>query len=466
MNGDADAGDASLPPLDLTTPEGKKELRRRLLAASDDHSFKAPPDTTDEDCSVTLAATGTGDADALIEAVESAESYTVICLSPGTFAMDKSVVISAASNLTIKGIGEKPSDTVLDFAGHNGDKGFDVTTPGFWIENLYVKNTLGNGVEVKADGTADNPTVFRKLKVSWDVPDGALVDCSPADDKGEGGDVRRRHGAYSVYPTKSKYVVVEFCEVEGASDAGLYIGQVEHGIVRHNSVHGNVAGLEVENSFSVVVYDNEVYGNSGGILALQEPGLTRLTNDTVLIRNNVVYENNGCNFAKPATTVASIPPGTGMMSFAGRNVEFRDNEVSDNTTTGILIVSNVLLDLLGGKEPSYTEGYDPYAHDIAVNGNVFKNNSTKPPPGDPGLVGGAAGGFKDVSWDGLRSDAVKSAADARICLGMSPPSFVDMTQDQCETPESSLGFISCVRDNASNDTKAHSCEVSVNVENF
>jgi len=455
----ADDADSGLPPLDLTTPEGKKALRARLLDAADDHTFKAPPETTDADCSVTLKPKGKSDADNLIEAVESSDSWDVICLSPGTYTMNKSIVISAASNLTIKGIGKAITDVVLDFKGHEGDKGFDVTTPGFWIENMAVKNTIGNGVEVKADGSADNPTVFRKLKVGWDVAKDAKVDCGEEDP-------RRNHGAYSVYPTKSSYVVVEFCEVEGASDAGLYVGQVEHGMVRHNSVHGNVAGLEVENSFDVVVYDNEAFDNSGGILALQEPGLTRLTNDKVLIRDNKVHDNNGCNFAKPNATVASIPLGTGMMSFAGRNIEFRDNVVSNNSTTGLLIVSNVLLSLLGGKEPDFKANYDPYAHDVAINGNTFKNNATASPPGDAGFVGGVAGGFMDVSWDGFRADGVKSAAAAKICLGDSKATFVDITQDKCEMPKDTDEFLACVMDNHSNDTKAHTCKGSVEVEGF
>ncbi len=445
---------------DLSTPEGKMALREELLATADDYTFASPPPTTADDCDVTLSATGEGDADQLIETIENASSFTTVCLSPGSYAMDKSVVISTAANITVKGTGKDPADTVLDFAGHNGDKGFDVTTPGFWIENLWIKNTNGNGVEVKADGKADNPTVYRKVKVSWDVADGATLDCRD-------GDPRRMHGAYSVYPTKSSYVVVEFSEVEGASDAGLYVGQVEHAIVRHNRVVGNVAGLEVENSRDVVVYDNYASGNAGGILALQEPGLTRLTNEDVLIRDNVVEANNACNFARPNTTVANIPAGTGLMSLGGRNVEFRDNVVRDNDAAGLLIVSNVLLAFLSGEEPDFPEGYDPYATRIYVNGNTFEGNATGMLSGDAGAVAGAAGGLKTVTWDGLRSDENATAADAQICLGDTPPEFVDLTQDQCEMPSGAVEFIMCVMTNKSNDaTASHACAGGVEVESF
>lgn len=461
VSGDGGPVDDRTPfPTSFETPADIMQLRAALLERADDFTFDAPPETIDGDCTKTLSATGSGDADMLIEEVALAESYTVLCLSPGTYAMDKSVVVSSAANLTIKGLGATPADTILDFKDHTGDKGFDVTTPGFWIENLYVKNTTGNGVEVKASGAADNPTVFRKLKVDWDVAEDATLDCGDEDP-------RRDHGAYSVYPTKSTYVVVEFCEVEGASDAGLYIGQVEYGVVRHNKVAGNVAGLEVENSREVVVYDNEVTGNSGGILALQEPGLTRLKNEQVLIRDNNVYDNNGCNFAKPNTTVANIPAGTGLMSFAGQEIEFRNNTVTNNTTTGLLIVSNVLLDLLGGNEPDFDEAYDPYAHNIYVTGNTWTDNNTGVAMGDAGFVGLAAGGFKDVSWDGFRADSVTAAADAQICIFEDSATFLDITNDQCEMPADTNDFIACVTANASNDIEGiHDCTGGVTFEPF
>lgn len=448
-----DMADAKTP----RTPEQVIEARQALLRASDDHDFASPPTTASDDCDVTLSALGNNDADTLIETLEDADSYATVCLEPGRYAMNKSVVISSARSLTIKGLGREPGDVLLDFADHSGDKGFDVTTPGFWIENLHIKNTSGNGVEVKAENDEDNPVVFRKLKVSWDVPEDAATDCSQ-------DDPRRDHGAYSVYPTLSSYVVVEFCEVEGASDAGLYVGSVEHGMVRHNRVHGNVAGLEVENSEDVVVYDNEAFDNSGGILALQEPGLKRLTNSHILIRDNSVHDNNGCNFAKPNTTVEGIPSGTGMMSFAGAQIEFRMNEVRANDTTGLLIVSNVLQDLLADKEPEYPEGYDPYAHHIYVNGNEFRDNATGTPPSPAGDIAALVGGFKDVVWDGFVAKGTNDLADAKICLGDDPPGFVAVTAGQCGEPASESDFIACVLMSSTHDTDNHTCTGEVEAE--
>ncbi len=393
------------------------ELRQAALAeaAAGMYDVDNPPPTTDDDCTITLEAGSdpNGDAQMLNEAVEDADSWDVICLAPGTYKMgdaagnaNGTVFVSAAANLTVKGIGATPDDVLLDYAEQSDDRGFDVTTPGFWIENLAIKDTNANGIEVKADNDPENPNVFRKLHVYWTTPE------NPA------------NGAYSVYPTKSQYVIVEFCEVSDASDAGLYIGQVEYGIVRFNEVHGNVAGLEVENSFSVDVYGNDVHDNTGGILALQEPGLQRLENEYVVIRDNVVVENNTTNFARPGTTVANIPPGTGMMSFAGTDIEFRDNVVEGNDSTGLLIVSNAILDALGGESAPwlYPDQYDPFPSWINQTGNTYVDNGLDP---QGALALFLTAPVAPIVWDGLISNGV----DTEHIIGIgAPPLFVPSTQ--------------------------------------
>lgn len=375
------------------------EYRQRVLAEwIDNPGFDLATATANFDCTVRLSPvdpTGPIGDDANIRAaVAAAESWDVICLEPGTYNMGThdgtpsigTVTITSTANLTIKGIGEEVDDVVLDFDGQVNSKGFNVSTPGFWIENMWIKNTKDNGVEVKATNTRDNPNVFRKLKVSWDA--GSVTE----------------NGAYAIYPTRSSYVIAEYNEVVGASDAGLYVGQVEHGIVRFNFVHGNVAGLEVENSFDVEVLGNAVTDNTGGILALQEDGLTRLTNESVLIQGNQVWANNRPNFAVPGSTVANVQTGTGLMAFAGTNIEFRDNTVFENDSTGLLIVSNVLLDQLDGDEAPYiySEGYDPYPTRIYNNGNTYTDNGLSPTLLISVLVGGPPA--EDVLWDGLISD--------------------------------------------------------------
>jgi parallel beta-helix repeat protein len=387
----------------------------QALAEADLYSFDDPPPSYDDDCDVILNAGDdpAGDSAMLNEAVEDATSWDVICLARGEYTMNRAVTVSAAANITVKGIGDDPEDVVLDYTTQTDEKGFFVTTPGFWIENMWIRNTKGNGVEVKATNSAENPNVFRKLRVDWE------------------GVASMDNGAYSVYPTRSSWVVVEFCEVNGASDAGLYIGQVVHGIVRHNSVHGNVAGLEVENSDQVVVYENQVYDNAGGILALQEPGLARLANTNVLIRDNFVIGNNHDNFAVPGSTVANIPSGTGLMSFSGNGIEFRNNLVAENDTAGLLIVSNIVLEILAGGDPgrSWPPGYDPLPLNIFVNDNYFYENGGAPDTLVLELIQGldntATVPLESVIFDGGLPDP----GERNICIGtVAPPSFRTILQ--------------------------------------
>jgi parallel beta-helix repeat protein len=116
--------------------------------------------------------------------------------------------------------------------------------------------------------------------------------------------------------------------VIGASDAGIYVGQCLGGIVRNNKASANVAGIEIENSENVEVYDNEAYDNTSGILAFQLPGLSRDANN-VLIRDNDIYCNNRDNFAAEGSIVSNVPAGTGALVLAGENFEFRNNLIDE-----------------------------------------------------------------------------------------------------------------------------------------
>jgi parallel beta-helix repeat protein len=59
----------------------------------------------------------------------------------------------------------------------------------------------------------------------------------------------------------------------GASDAGIYVGQSKHIIVRNSKAYQNVAGIEIENSWYADVYENEAFNNTGGILVFDLPDL-------------------------------------------------------------------------------------------------------------------------------------------------------------------------------------------------
>jgi parallel beta-helix repeat protein len=498
------------------------------IATTGSYSIEGAPETATDDCNTTLTATGTDDNLALQTAIEDSSSGETICLEAGTYAMNNSIFVTDKQNLTIKGIGPTPNDVKLDYAGGAGiaNRGFDVTADGFTIENMWIVNTPGNGVEVKAGGS-----VFRKLYVTWDnrcegagapancnepcadtaaCGDELLVcldrvcdaganagdSCSSDDDCTDGAclgeclENETLNGAYAAYPTVCTDTLVEYVEVTGASDAGLYVGQCEGGIIRYNKVYGNVAGLEVENSKDVDVYGNLVFDNAGGLLALQEPNLARLANENVLMRDNFVYCNNHYNFAKQGSTVSNIPVGTGAMSFAGDGIELRGNIMDSNWSTGLLLVSNVILCQLAEDDCGYQEGYNPYPEQIYVHDNVYINNGTNPQDlvGDIAQITGIP--TPEVIWDGyinlngVCDDASDNTGDScvansgcpngactfsgvsgdpGICLGDPVDvTYVDLTQNECQVDEngdSIVGdaYLACVLVNNTDDTTGRDC---------
>ncbi|MBW2189211.1 MAG: hypothetical protein JRG93_06420, partial [Deltaproteobacteria bacterium] len=160
------------------------------------------PATSSDDCDETLSATGDGDHAQILTAIIGAGANGVICLNAGAYDMGGTIDITTTPGLTLKGIGDSPDDVVLDYADNAGDcrggVGINVTVDNVTIENMWVKNSCENAVvQRNVDGS-----VFRKVRVSWD------------------GEPRTENGAYGIYPTDCTNTLVEYCQTQGASDAG------------------------------------------------------------------------------------------------------------------------------------------------------------------------------------------------------------------------------------------------------
>lgn len=347
-------------------------------------------------CSVTLAP-GSDDTAALQTALIEAKSGDTVCLCKGTYALNKEVSL-AVPKVTVKGLGAKPDETVLDFKGQTqGDDGFTVTSDGFTIENIGIKNSPGNGIVVS--GAED--VSFKKLKVWWDA--GSVT----------------ANGAYAVYPVKSTRVIVEDSEVVGAADAGIYVGQCNQVIVRRNKVHGNVAGIEIENSNDSEVYENEAWDNTSGILVFTLPNLEKKDGVKAKIRDNKIHDNNRANFAESGTIVSNVPPGTGMLILASDETEVVNNEITGNQSTGVLIVSMTTLNIVlqTTKDPAT----DPDPEKTYLHGNTFANNGADP---QGILTAFSVKPLENVVWDGVVKAGV---TEPMLCLGDSPlPSFRNM----------------------------------------
>ncbi len=446
------------------------------------------PATATDDCTIALDPTGTDDHIQILNAlVDNDLTDGTLCLGEGTWDMGGTIGVTDDPGITIKGIGASPADVVLEYADENGDcrgsKGINVGVNDVTVENLHVKNTCENGVEQRdTDGS-----IMRKVMVSWDgrcerpnPPGNCDAACSNTEDCDderlvcstqlvggtEGTCVGNMtlNGAYGIYPTDCSNTLVEYSQVQGASDAGIYIGKCTGGLVENNIIYENVAGLEVENCVEVDASNNTAFDNVGGVFALQQDISGDMQSNTdVRLFENESYCNNHPNFAKPGSAVSGIPVGTGLLSFAGDGVEIFDNVITDNLTLGIGMASNILNCQVAGSDcPPYTDGYDPYVKNNYIHDNLFTNNGTDP----QGIFGtlfnilgfGVPGTpVPEVVWDGY----MEQASDTGLCLGADADAAatVLIIGDVCQTPiDPELAeYIDCATNNNSTDQTPYLC---------
>lgn len=299
-----------------------------------------------------------------------AKTGDVVKLGTGRFVLADGLSLDVPG-VIVKGAG--PDKTVLDFTTQKGEgEGLLVTSNNVVVRDLAVENPKGNGVKSKgSDGIT-----FVNLRVEWT------------------GGPKASNGAYGVYPVSSKNVLIDRVYVKGASDAGIYVGQSQNIIVRNSKAEGNVAGIEIENSYNADVFDNTATGNTGGILVFDLPDLPQQGGHSVRLFNNKVIANNHPNFAGPGNIVAAVPPGTGVMVMANRDVWVEDNDIKDNGGNAVMLVAYV---------QAFTDkAYNPLPRDIVVRGNRYVGNGTKPAfPGGAEIAQALGGTVPPVMWDGI-----------------------------------------------------------------
>ena len=446
--------------------------------------FDDVPTTSSDDCTGEIFQPGADAANRLNTRLENADIGDVVCLAEGDYEMEATINISLVEGLTVKGIGESPDDTELLFGGPGTGIGIFVQKDNVTIENLHVRNTGANGIE--QDGTTGS--VFRKVNVSWDdfcdtvnAPENCGnacaedVDCADpllsCEDDACVGD-QGKNGAYGIYPTNCEDTLVEYTQATGASDAGIYIGKcgwldedTTGGVVRYNIAANNVAGLEVENCLDVIAHDNLVFGNTGGLMPLQQPiSADRPANTGVLMEDNKVYCNNGKNFAETGV-VQIIPVGSGLVSLGGQGVEIRNNDIQGNDTLGIALVSSAFTcDAAGADCPPYSYDYNPYAEDIYAHDNYFLNNGTNAQTtGDFGIVfdlldyGTPDNPTPDVLWGG---SVAPDVTDPEICLGTDfDGTYVDLTSGECGGLGTVPEYAACILENNTESTAGRLCDL-------
>jgi parallel beta-helix repeat protein len=199
-------------------------------------------------------------------------------------------------------------------------------------------------------------------------------------------------GLYGLYPVESSGVLVEGCEVTGARDAGIYVGQCKDVVVRNCVATGNVTGIEIENCVNALVEGNHVSDNAGGLLVFLLPNNPSKLSRGCLLRDNVVEENNHENFAEEGAMVGNVPSGTGVLILGADDVEVTSNTISGNKTCGIAVLS--LTNLVQKKKAGGID-VDPWPDGTWVHDNKLFENGEDPDQQakELGLPGG------DLLWD-------------------------------------------------------------------
>jgi parallel beta-helix repeat protein len=325
-----------------------------------------------------------------------APANSTIVFDEGTFEFTNSLTLSKAAGITVRGAGV--DKTILDFkyqlAGADGIVQNNAAGAGGSVtfQDFTVRDTYGNGVKV----VGATGVVMRRTKVAWT------------------GSIR---GPYGLYPVLCSKVLIEDSTVDGARDAGIYVGQSDHIVVRNNTSIRNVAGIEIENSFNADVYGNTVTDNTGGILVFDLPYLEQLGGHHVRVFNNQIHDNNRDNFASGGT-VDLVPAGTGGFVMANHDVEVFGNTITGNKTGGFAIVSYIAT----GLPYEDSVGYVPLPARVYVHDNTFSNNGTAPDPNSNfGLLFLTAqsvwpgGKVSDVLYDGIVAPGATND-QVKICV--------------------------------------------------
>lgn len=279
-----------------------------------------------------------------------AEDGDTIRMEAGTFYLTGTMSLEGKNDITLLGAGR--DRTILSFKGQTeGAEGLRVSNgKRIVLEGFTVQDAKGDAIKtMNVEGIT-----FRRVKTEWT------------------GEPKPENGGYGLYPVLCQNVLIEECEAIGASDAGIYVGQSKHIIVRNSRAYHNVAGIEIENSLMADVYNNEATENTGGILVFDLPDLEQKKGGNVRVFNNNIHHNNYPNFAPAGNIVASVPQGTGVMVLATSDVEIFGNTITANNSLGTGVISYYMTE-----KPIKDSMYYPYPTRVSIHDNTYARDRVK-----------------------------------------------------------------------------------------
>lgn len=327
------------------------------------------------------------------------ENGQTVDITEGSFSLVKSLSLDGKKNITIRGKGM--DKTILSFKNQtSGAEGLRITNcENIVLEDLTLQDSKGDLVKtMHVKGMT-----FRRVKAEWT------------------GKPSSKNGGYALYPVQCEDVLIDGCVARGASDAGIYVGQSRKIVVKNCIAIENVAGIEIENSLNADVFDNTATKNTGGILVFDLPDLVQKKGGFVRVYNNRIIENNLPNFAPKGNIVAKVPLGTGILILATNNVEIFDNQILNNKSTGVGIISYFMTE-----NPIKDKDYYPYPTSINIHDNNFERRNERPT--SKGRFGQIfmfklkfGKNVPHILYDGIIDPKIKNAdgtinAENRICI--------------------------------------------------
>jgi parallel beta-helix repeat protein len=317
-----------------------------------------------------------------------------ILLAEGTYKFTDGLSLTV-NNVTIQAMGDRDK-TILDFSMQKtGVAALQVNANDFVLQGVTVQDTASSSVRV------DNGTnvTFRNVKVWWTRGPSMM------------------NAGYALYPVGCTNVLIENCEIHGASDAGIYVGQSKNILVRNNTVTQNVNGIEIENSTGAEVTGNTATDNTGGILVFALPNLQVKSTGQVVVHDNMIIGNNRASFAAAGGVASFVPPGSGMVVLAADTTEIRNNTIMNNDSVGIVLAAcSTLGSLSSGAVKCNDPGYDIYPEGDYIHDNTFSGNGTAPQNFFLLFVD-QNGHLQDIAWDGVvDSTKVDPNGANKLCI--------------------------------------------------
>lgn len=318
----------------------------------------------------------------------------VIQLPKGRFELSRGLSL-VGNSVTLKGHG--PKQTILSFKRQkHGPDGLLAQGENLTLTGFSIIDSLGDGLKVVNSKTV----TIDNVHVTW---------TKSSDPK---------NGAYGIYPVQSEDVKILNSQASHASEAGIYLGQTKRGEIRNCTSFANIAGIEVENSQSIVVAENQVHGNSIGLIISELPDLS-VNSKGLALRDNKIFENNADNFVKRSENLAYRYQGYGLMITGAKGTEVSNNVFESHKNTHILVNS-----LENTHFASSPKNYNPLPLGTRIGENQYRNSKTKTQQSTQFFRFQFEGGRHEVVWDGqtYRNNILKSyPREQVICFDKPEP---------------------------------------------